>query len=70
MTTLYCCKRQTPEKKNKDVITLRVKEKIGIPAVVQWVKDPILSLWWLSSLVWLRFHPWPGNFYKQPKKKR
>ena len=34
--------------------------------VAQWVKEPALSL------LWLRFHPWPGNFgtpRAQPKKK-
>ena len=29
----------------------------------QWVKDLVLSLLWLSSLLWCRFDPWPGNFY-------
>ena len=24
----------------------------------QWVKDPTLSL------LWCRFNPWPGNFYR------
>ena len=26
------------------------------------VKDPALSLLQLGSLLWQRFHPWPGNF--------
>ena len=38
--------------------------------MVQWVKDPSLSLQQLESLLqltepwpWLRFSPWPGNFH-------
>ena len=27
------------------------------------VKDLALSLQWLQKLLWLRFNPWPGNFY-------
>ena len=30
--------------------------------VLQWVKDPLLSLVWLRSLLRLRFNPWLGNF--------
>jgi len=30
--------------------------------VAQWVKNPVLSLLWLGSLLWPRFDPWPGNF--------
>ena len=30
---------------------------------VQQVKDPVLSLQRLGSLLWCRFDPWPGNFY-------
>ena len=26
------------------------------------VKDLVLSLLWLRSLLWCRFNPWPGNF--------
>ena len=26
------------------------------------VKDLALSLLWLRLLLWLKFHPWPGNF--------
>lgn len=41
--------------------------------VVQQVKDPELSLFWLTSLLlWSGFHHWPGNFLKLwawPKKK-
>ena len=29
--------------------------------VAQWVKDPALSLQRLWSLLWLWFHPCPGN---------
>ena len=29
----------------------------GIPWWLRRVKDPS------SSLLWLKFHPWPGNFY-------
>ena len=35
-------------------------EKIGSPLVAQQVKDPAL---WLGSQLWLRCHPWPGNFF-------
>lgn len=31
--------------------------------VVQWVKDPALSLLWPRLLLWYRFHPWPWNFH-------
>ena len=32
--------------------------------VVQWVKDPTLSLQWLGSLLWQHvFSPWPRNFH-------
>ena len=30
--------------------------------VVQWVKDPTLSLWRLRFLLWCRFDPWTRNF--------
>ena len=30
--------------------------------MVQWVKDPALSLQQLGSLLWLGFYPGPGNF--------
>ena len=38
--------------------------------VVQRVKDLVLSLQWLGSLLWCGFHPWPRNFHMlwvQPK---
>ena len=41
--------------------------------MVQWFKDPELSLQWLGSLLRRRFHPWPGNFHMPwvgPKKKK
>ena len=31
--------------------------------VAQWVKDLVLSLLWLRSLLWPGFHPWSGNFH-------
>ena len=40
--------------------------------VVQWVKDPALSLQQLGSLLCLGFDPGPGNFHMlwaRPKKK-
>ena len=30
--------------------------------VAQWVKDPVLSLRWLRSLLW-QVNPWPWNFH-------
>ena len=38
--------------------------------MMQWVKDPALSLEWLGLLLWCWFHLWPGNFHMlwvQPK---
>ena len=29
---------------------------------MQWVKDPVSSLWCLGLLLWHRFDPWPRNF--------
>ena len=29
--------------------------------MVQWVKDPVLSLQWLELLLWHGFAPWPWN---------
>ena len=40
--------------------------------MVQWVKDPALSLVWLWLLLCCEFSPWPRNFYilpAQPKNK-
>ena len=36
--------------------------------MVQQIKDSALSLLWFRSLLWLRFHPWPGNLH-MPKDK-
>ena len=39
--------------------------------VVQWVKDPALSLLWLRSLRWCGFSPWLRKFHMpraQPKR--
>jgi len=41
--------------------------------VAQWVKDLVLSLQWLGSLLRHSFNPWLGNFHMPqawPKKKR
>ena len=41
--------------------------------MVQWVKDPVLSLLWLESLIRHGFKPWIGNFHRAqawPKKER
>ena len=41
--------------------------------MVQQIKDPVLSLQGLGSLLWHRFHPWPGNFRMlgaQPQNKK
>ena len=46
-------------------------KRCGSSLVVQQVKDPVLPLLWLRSLLWHRFDPWPGNFcmpQAQPKK--
>ena len=41
--------------------------------MLQWVKDPALSLQQLRLLLWLGFKPWPGNFHmpwEHPKQKK
>ena len=41
-----------------------------VPCLAQWVKDPMLSLQQLGSLLWHGFSLWPGNFHMpavQPK---
>ena len=41
--------------------------------MAQWVKDLVLSLLWLRSLLCCRFNCWPRNFHMpwtQPKKKK
>ena len=35
----------------------------GSSFVVQWVKDPMLSLQWLELMLWHVFDPWPRNIY-------
>ena len=30
--------------------------------MARWVKDLVLSLLWLGSLLWRGFNSWPGNF--------
>jgi len=51
---------------------LRGLENIDrISLVSQWVKDPMLSLLQLRSLLCHMFDPWPGNIHMtqaQPKK--
>lgn len=42
----------------------------GSSLVAQQVKDPVFSLLWLRSLLWLGFDPWPGNFCTAKKKSR
>ena len=40
--------------------------------MVQWVKNPALSLLWLGLQPWCGFNPWPQNFslpWMWPKKK-
>ena len=34
--------------------------------MVQWLKDLVLSLQQLKSLLWCGFDPWPWNFHKLP----
>lgn len=31
--------------------------------MAQWIKDPVVLLQQLGSLLWHRFHPWPKNFH-------
>ena len=41
--------------------------------MAQRVKDLVLSLQWLRSLLWHRFQPWPRNFHMPwawPKRKK
>ena len=51
--------------KDPQAVTHLIATKIarGIPMGFQWVKDLVLSLQWLRSLLWHRFDPWPGNFH-------
>ena len=45
-----------------------------LPGPTQWVKDLALLQLWCRSQLWLRIHPWPGNFQMlqewQKKKKK
>ena len=49
-------------------------ERHRVPLMAQQVKDPVLSLLWLRSLLWLEFNPWPqtaclkGDQKKKKKK--
>ena len=48
------------------------RKKTWSSPVAQEVKYPVLSLYWLQSLLWCTFNPWPGNFHMtwvQQKKK-
>ena len=40
--------------------------------MVQWIKNPVLSLQWLELLPWHKFDPWPRNFcrLRMPAKKK
>jgi len=49
-------------KKKKELTMLAKTSARGVPAVAQWVKDPVLSLQWLGLLLRLGFNPWPRNF--------
>ena len=49
------------------------KENVGVPTEAWWIKDPVLLQLWYRLQMWLRFHPWPGNFHMPclwPKKKK
>ena len=44
-----------------------------VPAIVQWVKDPVLLQLWCRLQLRLKFNPWPGNFHiprVRPKKRK
>ena len=62
-----------PEDITLSEISQTQKDKYWRSLVVQLVKDPVLSLLQLGSLLWHMFNPWPGNFHilqVQPKKER
>ena len=42
-----------------------LKSTVRSSLVAQRVKDSVLSLQWLVSLLWCGFNPWPGNFCMQ-----
>ena len=44
-------------------ILLLKMDLLGSSLLVQQVNNLALSLWWLGSLLWLGFCPWPGNFH-------
>ena len=48
---------------------MRIRE-MGSSLMVQWVKDPELSLQWLGLLLWHGFHPWPRNSHMPQGKKK
>ena len=39
---------------------------LGVPAVVQQVKDPALPHFWCRMQLWLGFDPWSRNFQVPP----
>ena len=54
---------------SKNVVIKKVKSQSSL--VVQWIKDPVLSLPWLRLLLRHEFNPLPGNFQcrgRGPKK--
>ena len=54
------------------IIMLRESKNFWSSLVVQWIKDPVLSLLWLRLQLWFGFSPWPMNFHTpwvQPLKK-
>ena len=64
------------KKKKKSGISLQLDDQqkhSRSSLVVQWVKEPVLSLQQLGSLLRCRFSSWPRNLYMlwvQPKKKK
>ena len=44
------------------------ERKHGCSLVVQWIKDPVLSLLQLWLLLWCGCNPQPGNFHKKKRK--
>ena len=41
---------------------LTLEKLLGVPTVVQWVKDLALPQLWHRSQLWIRFDPWLRNF--------
>ena len=60
----YVCLGLPPTKRLlKFPIVLQLKTSISWTSmVVLWVKDLVLSLQWLRSLLWCKFSCWPRNF--------